>query len=160
MATLSPVLPGSPRKIHVRVVHTRTDFTERALRGVLMALHTVVAITALYGGGMLLLNTSGEYLQLPLSMLKGAPFRDYLVPGVLLFLVVGGGNLVASFWLVGGWRWGPAASVVAGAFLTGWMVTQILMLGYQAPIQGVFLALGVVTLALALARAWRRGLEG
>jgi hypothetical protein len=49
------------------------------------------ALTAIAGGIALMM---GE-IQFPLAWLQGTPFSDYTIPGLVLFLVVGGGMLLA-----------------------------------------------------------------
>lgn len=49
-----------------------------------------LGISAIGGGGILIISPSGELLgSLPLSILKTSPFSDFLIPGMILFLVLG-----------------------------------------------------------------------
>lgn len=46
--------------------------------------------SAVCGGGALIISPSGRLLgRLPLSILKNSPFSNFLVPGIILFLVLG-----------------------------------------------------------------------
>ena len=46
--------------------------------------------SALGGGGALIISPSGKLLGgLPLSILKNSPFADFLIPGIILFVVLG-----------------------------------------------------------------------
>ena len=55
----------------------------------LIVLQALLAIGALYGGGAMIISPAGELLGLPLSMLESSPFNDFLIPGIILFVVLG-----------------------------------------------------------------------
>src|SRR5690554_4630226 len=50
----------------------------------LIALLLLLAVNALAGGAALVAEPSGRLLGMPVSLLAGSPFEDYLVPGVIL----------------------------------------------------------------------------
>lgn len=58
-------------------------------RNFLVFLLIFLGIGALYGGGLLIISPSGELLGAPLSILEASPFTDFLIPGILLFSVIG-----------------------------------------------------------------------
>ncbi|OOV13275.1 hypothetical protein [Flavobacterium sp. LM4] len=54
------------------------------------ALLSFLGITAMIGGGALIISPSGKLLGgLPLSILENSPFPDFLIPGIILFVVLG-----------------------------------------------------------------------
>lgn len=107
----------------------------------------LVGIGAVAGGAALIAAPSGALLGMPVAMLRGTPFRIYLVPGAVLLLVVGGANLAAGLLALRGRRSAPAASVLAGVALLGWMGVQVALIGYRDPLQLVYLAVGVAILS-------------
>lgn len=58
-------------------------------RTVFLFLLAFLGVGALYGGGSLILYPSGDLLKMPLSFLEKSPFNDYLIPGIILFFVLG-----------------------------------------------------------------------
>ena len=59
-------------------------------RNILVFLLAFLGLGAIGGGGALLISPSGKLLGgLPLSILKNSPFTDFLVPGIILFVVLG-----------------------------------------------------------------------
>lgn len=54
---------------------------------VLAILQALVGFPALGGGGLLIADPSGGEIGLPVAWLASSPFADYLVPGVLLFVL-------------------------------------------------------------------------
>jgi hypothetical protein len=131
----------------------------------LIALLVLLGLGAVAGGGALLLGPDGAILRMPLSLLSGTPFRDFRLPGLLLFLFNGVYPLAVARWLwrPPNWRWPQAvnpfptlhwvwtATLVAGVILTAWITVQIRLLGYLHPIQLVYLGWGVLIAALTLA---------
>jgi len=59
-------------------------------RNILISLLLFLGLGALGGGALLIISPSGELLGgLPLSILHHSPFNDFLIPGIILFLVLG-----------------------------------------------------------------------
>jgi len=119
--------------------------------GVATFFEALVGLSALSGGLTLALNPDGGAMQLSVTQLSRSPFSDYLVPGVLLAVVVGGANLLASVLSVSQHRWSRAASLVAGLSLVGYVGCEVLMFP-ASPLQVVAGALGLIIVALALPR--------
>jgi len=59
-------------------------------RNILILLLLFLGISALGGGALLIISPSGKLLGgLPLTILDHSPFHDFLIPGIILFLVLG-----------------------------------------------------------------------
>ena len=56
---------------------------------VLLFLLLFLSLGALFGGVVLVLDPSGEFLQMPKIILKNSPFNNFLIPGLILFTVLG-----------------------------------------------------------------------
>jgi hypothetical protein len=136
----------------------------RGLRAALVIADAFVALAAIGGGLALALGMeSGRF---PLGWLAGTPFADYVLPGLLLGVVVGGSAAVATVMTVRDARTGGIASMVAGAILAGWIIGEIVVLTGDAevvsPTEAFFfvVALAVVTLGAAVARGARGEVDG
>lgn len=102
-------------------------------------------------GGGLALITSPPRAQGPTGeLLQHSPFDSYLIPGLLLFLVIGLGNLTAAALEARRIRGSEVAVLVAGAALTTWIVTQLVMIRTLSWLQLVYFLIGTVTLGAAL----------
>jgi hypothetical protein len=124
-----------------------------------MALEIFLSLGALGGGGALILGPRGEIIPLPLSALQGSPFETYLVPGFILFLVLGIGPLVAAALA---WRrhpYAPLAAAAVGAALLIWLAVEIAIVGYtnDPPLQIFYIFLGAAIGTLGL--VWRASLR-
>jgi hypothetical protein len=110
-----------------------------------------VGLSAVCGGLCLVAAPRGDgVLHMPLSLLQGTPFPNYLVPGLVLLIVVGGSNMAGGVLALR--RAGSAvrASQIAGVLCAGWIVGEIGFIGYQNWAQVLYLGLGIVTVGLAL----------
>ena len=58
-------------------------------RNILIYLLAFLGIGALFGGSVFIISPSGKLIGMPLSMLAHSPFNDFLIPGIILFLVLG-----------------------------------------------------------------------
>jgi hypothetical protein len=62
----------------------------RTARNIHLFLLAFLGLSAIGGGGALIISPSGKLLGgLPLSILKNSPFVDFLVPGIILFVIFG-----------------------------------------------------------------------
>ncbi len=64
--------------------------TTTTWRNIYLSLLAFLGLSAIGGGGALIISPSGKLLGgLPLSILERSPFNDFLVPGIILFVVLG-----------------------------------------------------------------------
>ncbi len=75
-----------------------------------IGLEIFLGVGAIGGGAALMLGPRGEIIPLPISALAGTPFGSYLVPGLILFTVLGVGPLGAAALA---WRRHPIAPLLA-----------------------------------------------
>ncbi len=132
----------------------------RAIRGVLIALHGFVAVTAVAGGATLvaatLAGSTSSVLVPNTRYLEGSPFSSYLVPGILLAAVVGGMQVLALVLLLRRSRGAMVASVAAAMGLHIWVFVELIVIPFSF-LQVVYFAaalgeLGLALLALGLLR--------
>ena len=71
-----------------------------SMPGILVFLLAVLGLGAIFGGAVLVVSPSGELFGMPLSMLKDSPFTNFLIPGIILFSVLGLAPLALIFALI------------------------------------------------------------
>jgi hypothetical protein len=120
------------------------------------ALTALVALGALWGGAGLVLQPDGSTVGAPLALLQYSPFQDFLVPGLLLFSVIGLGTAAATGLALLRHRLAPAASASAGTALIVWIAAQIYLLQLIHWLHLIYLLLGCAILLLSWgdARRW------
>ncbi len=64
--------------------------TSNSIRNIHLILLSFLGLSAIGGGGALIISPSGKLLGgLPLSILQNSPFTNFLIPGIILFVVLG-----------------------------------------------------------------------
>ncbi|NMB25116.1 MAG: hypothetical protein GX986_06245 [Firmicutes bacterium] len=129
----------------------------RAMRRTLIGLHTFVGIGALAGGAAALLNPY-EPLGVPVDALEFSPFDNYLIPGIILFTVIGLGSISSALLLYSGSRFRGCVSATFSWALVIWIVVQCLMLRTIHFLHITFLAIGVTEVILSTATMLRHEL--
>ena len=106
---------------------------------------------AVYGGFQLITDPSGTKLQMPLSFLEFSPFEDFLIPGIILFIVNGIFSFVALATIFLETRKYPWFIMVQGILLIGWIIIQLLFVRmFYAPLHATFLVIGVCLVGCGL----------
>lgn len=104
------------------------------------------------GGFALVASPDGALVDMPTSVLSHSPFSTFLVPGLLLLLVVGVGNLIAGWRVVRDRRDANVWAFAGGAALLGFIVTEMVMLRTINVLQCVYLGISVVIMTDSLRR--------
>lgn len=100
-------------------------------------------LSAIVGGWALVGDPTGFNLGMDLAWLESTPFSDFLIPGLILLIVNGLGNAAGFFATVREYRWAGDAGLVLGAIMMIWIMTQVVMIGYQSLLQPIYLLTGL-----------------
>ena len=130
--------------------------SDRRFATTALSLEVLLSVGALAGGAARVLGPRGEILPLPVSALAGSPFDSYLLPGVVLFAVLGIGPLVAADLARRRHALAPTAALAVGIALLGWLAVEIAVIGFSMtpPLQPIYLVLGAAITLVGL--AWVR----
>jgi hypothetical protein len=151
ITTPEPGLSGPPTLVH--------QSTHKPLRVTLIVLAAIVALSAILGA-IFVVPT------MPTSVLHQgviALFSDFTIPALALGVLCGGGALVALIAVVLRPRLGGLLSMVAGIFMVGFELVEIMVVGFtpvqtpsqpQAWLQVFYLAIGTLIAVLGW-RLWR-----
>ena len=117
----------------------------------LMGLLLFQGISGLFGGLALVWDSTGEILQMPLSMLEGSPFNTYFIPGLILLLILGIFPLVVCYSLWKRRAWSLTGSFLLSIALLIWIGVEIVMVGYHSepPLQLIYGLTGIALLILS-----------
>jgi hypothetical protein len=116
---------------------------------ILFALHVFVGIGAVAGGLAAITNPQGP-LGMSVEPLKSSPFSNYFIPGVILFAIIGLGNIISA--LLFGFRLkfqGYISSVFSWALVI-WIVVQCVMLNAVVFLHILFFIIGLIEAALSM----------
>lgn len=115
-------------------------------RYLLGSLLLLMAINA-FGGGYYALAGAKD---IPIEWLKGSPFHDYFIPGLFLFLVIGGSALLAAVAVFSRHRLARRAALFCGVIVLLWILIQVMIIGYVSWMQPATAVAATLILVLAL----------
>lgn len=117
---------------------------------VLGLLQAFIALGALAGGFLLVKDPTGSAMGLPLSLLDGSMFTDYLIPGLFLFLVNGLGSTLGAILSFRKNQYAGEAATALGAILVAWIVIQVSIIHSVHLLHILYFTLGIIELALGV----------
>ena len=99
---------------------------------------------------MLVRDPSGSALGVPLNLLEGSPFPDFLIPGMFLLAVNGVGSMIGAGLSFTRRRYAQELAIVLGAILVAWIVIQVIIILSFSWLHVLYFILGVVELGIGL----------
>ena len=119
------------------------------MRTLLFILLCIIGVTATISGILMISDPTGEILKLPTGLLQGSPFHNYLVPGILLAVVVGGSFLAAVFLNLLRHKNRYNYALAAGVIITGWILIQVILIETFHWLHMVYLGMGILIILVA-----------
>ena len=138
--------------------------TPKIPRNIFLILLGFLGLGAIGGGGILIISPTGELLGIPLSELKNSPFDSFLVPGIILFTVLGlfpllliGAllkkpkfRLAEHINLYKDMHWSWTFSLYIAFALIGWIQIQMVLLQSVHWLHAFYMFYAVVIILVAL----------
>lgn len=123
----------------------------------LFVLHLFVGIGALFGGLVAITNPERP-MGMSIELLKNSPFHNYLIPGIILFTVIGLGNILSAVMFHFKSRYQGYISSVFSWALVIWIVVQCIMLNAVAFLHIIYFIIGLIEAALSIAMLFQERL--
>ena len=115
----------------------------------LLILHLFVGLGAMAGGYAAISNPWNP-LGITVEALRLSPFQNFFIPGIVLFIVMGLGNIFCAFLFRFKIRYqGYFSGVISGALVI-WIIVQCIMLQAVASLHVIFFLIGFVQGILSL----------
>lgn len=111
-------------------------------------LQIFLGMGALAGGLPMILTPDGSSSGLSTEVLQNSPFTNFLIPGIILLVLHGLGNLVASYYSLKFKKVAAYLGTILGGALIIWMLVQLYYLGYNSWLQPLYLTMGTIELVL------------
>lgn len=108
---------------------------------------SLIGLSAVAVGVALIINPEGGS-GLTVELLKDSPFKDYMIPGILLLAIIGIASLAGAVLAFMKHRYTSVATMALGLAMVIWMFAQVYWMGWQSWLQPTFLAVGVLELGL------------
>jgi len=112
-------------------------------------IQTFIGVTAIAGGIRLVSHPNG-ISDFPIEWLNNSPFSNYLIPGLVLLIVIGFGNVVAGVVSFLRKKYSGSMAALFGTFLIFYMTIEIWFVGVRNFLQPLYLMLGILVLTLGL----------
>lgn len=119
------------------------------MKKLLIFLHAFVGIGALFGGSGAILNPDAP-MGITVDVLKNSPFSNFLIPGIILLIVIGFGNIFAAAVLHLDYQYSIYISHLMGLALVGWIVVQCVMMRAINPLHIIYFIIGGIEILLSL----------
>jgi hypothetical protein len=118
---------------------------ENSLRVTAIVLLIIVSLNALAAGYSFISDPSGNGLGISTDYLKAsAPFDNYLIPGVVLFLVLGILSSIIAFFAISKKLHYPIFILLQGGIIVGWIIIQLMMVTTFHLLHLVIGAIGII----------------
>ena len=136
----------------------------------LITLHLLLGIGAVFGGGLLALSPDGSLLHMPLYLLKPSIFHSYLIPGIILLITLGIYPLIVAAFLMSkkplalaeyfnlykNTHWAWSHSLYIGFILIIWLTVEMYEIQAISLVHVVYMFLALVILAITLLPSVKR----
>jgi hypothetical protein len=119
------------------------------MKTLLLILLGFITLTVLVSGVVLIGNPDGSVMQLQLSILDSTPFKNFLIPGIILTTIVGCTNLLAMIFCLIKYPTRYNWAMAGGVMLCGWIIVQILLINTIHWLQFIYLGAGVSAILIA-----------
>ena len=121
----------------------------KRIRKISLIIHILVGVGALFGGLLAMLYPESP-MGIDSDSLPNMPFASFFIPGLILFVVMGLGNLTGA---VLQWKRSALAAYatgIVGGALVIWIMVQCYMLSTIVALHMIFFLIGAVQCLLAL----------
>jgi hypothetical protein len=119
------------------------------MKTLLFILVSFIAVTSTISGLLMISKPDGSIFNLPLSLLEGTSFKNFLIPGILLTVLVGGANVLAVFYNMQRhpkrYNWAMAG----GIMISGWIIVQMILLHAAHWLHFIYLGIGLLIILIA-----------
>lgn len=133
-------------------------------RNFLIFLLGFLGLGAIGGGGVLIISPSGELIGMPLSVIQYSSFDNFLIPGIILFTLLGIMPLLLIYGLIKKpkWRlpeffnvfndiyWAWSYSVYTGFALIIWIQTEMIIMKSVHWSQSLYMGIAILLLFVTL----------
>ncbi|MBX2970039.1 MAG: hypothetical protein KF803_11770 [Cyclobacteriaceae bacterium] len=107
-------------------------------------------VSACFGGWMLTASPDGSSLGMTVSLLEHSPFGNFLIPGIVLFTVIGLLSLVSAYLIFRHVTRYSFLTILMGLILIGWIVVQAIMIQTVNYLHVIFVAAGLLLIVSGL----------
>lgn len=124
-----------------------------------MVVSGFIALTSILGGILLISGLEND--NLGLDILKGTPFTDFFIPGILLIAIIGSSSTLALLGFIMNVHYKDYLGIISGLIVSVWIIIEISLLNQPSAtiIEIIYLFSGIllVILSFLLFSSQRKG---
>ena len=120
------------------------------MKTTLIILTSIVGVLATMIGVMMMAVPDGNIINSNVSILKTTSFRDFKIPGLILFLTVGISNLIAFFYLFVNHKSKFSWSISGGILLIIWIVAQFILIESSRWVDVIVITIGALIVFISM----------
>jgi hypothetical protein len=120
------------------------------MKTTLIILTSIVGVLATMIGVMMMAVPDGNMINSNVSILKTTSFRDFKIPGLILFLSVGISNLIAFFYLFVNHKSKFSWSITGGILLIIWIVAQFILIESSRWVDVIVITIGALIVFISM----------
>ena len=113
------------------------------LRLITILLLFLTGVSALVAGYSFMADPSGKGIRISTEYLQYSPFRNFLIPGIILFVTIGVWSMLTAVAAIMKRKCYPGMVLVQGCILSGWILIQIFLVRDLNGLQITMLAIGI-----------------
>jgi hypothetical protein len=119
-----------------------------------VGLLVLLGFMAIAGGAALVSAPDGSVMKLPLTMLDGSPFPDFMVPGLILGGLFGAGSFVVAVLGVRRWSIAPFLAFAIGCGQMIWIVVELAIIKGISILHPICFGIGLAIAVASLIWGW------
>ncbi|MCF8242457.1 MAG: hypothetical protein K9J16_13850 [Melioribacteraceae bacterium] len=123
---------------------------QKSVRISLMILQIFSGLSGLFGGLILIIDPTGNSIQLKSEWLNATPFADFLIPGIILFIFIGVGHIFGFIITIIKHKLRFVIALVLGCILISWIAFQVGLIGYKNFLQPLYFIVGLLEVLLSI----------
>jgi hypothetical protein len=108
------------------------------------------SISALGGGAVLIIDPTGDIMQMSVDILWDSPFANFMVPGVILFIILGVGSALAALTAIKKKKKYYIDTISVGIVTIVWIAVELYMIKSVDLLHYVYGGLGLVFVVLGM----------
>lgn len=125
----------------------------KLLRILSIVLLVILSVSAIAGGLILIIDPTGDGMQLPIEHIQHSPFKDYFFPGIILFSTNGVSALIVLIVVIIKSKYYPWFIIYQGSILVGWIAIQMMMLQVIYFLQFILGTIGIIMITAGIIQA-------
>jgi len=108
-------------------------------------------VNAIIAGTLFMIDPTGSKMGMSTAYLSNAPFVNFLIPGITLFVINGLMNVLTAILTLKNYKHFPNLIILQGLLLSGWIIIQVIWVRDFNGLHFAMLFIGLVLIVLGLA---------